>query len=231
MAELEDLQNTTNLAGDVRDILGLKLWQNVKSSVDVSEKISVLTDFIVDSYGIFFNQEDKIGDEAFSLELLTSLTDNDFETTDEIINSIININQVVEEEDFIDDDIKVNIKTILVYMLELLQDEPQETNQIGKYSSLQGTFRPLNESKYVGDSNPKFKSKLELKMMTFCDKSPLVTKWSYERIVIPYTDKTRNNSRHNYYTDCKVTMKTKTGFKTFLVELSLRKKLLHRKIQ
>jgi len=131
MAELEDLQNTTNLAGDVRDILGLKLWQNVKSSVDVSEKISVLTDFIVDSYGIFFNQEDKIGDEAFSLELLTSLTDNDFETTDEIINSIININQVVEEEDFIDDDIKVNIKTILVYMLELLQDEPQETNQIG----------------------------------------------------------------------------------------------------
>ena len=130
MAELEDLQNTTNLAGDVRDILGLKLWQNVKSSVDVSEKISVLTDFIVDSYGIFFNQEDKIGDEAFSLELLTSLTDNDFETTDEIINSIININQVVEEEDFIDDDIKVNIKTILVYMLELLQDEPQETNQI-----------------------------------------------------------------------------------------------------
>ena len=131
MAELEDLQNTTNIAGDVRDILGLKLWQNVKSSVDVSEKISVLTDFIVDSYGIFFNQEDKIGDEAFSLELLTSLTDNDFETTDEIINSIININQVVEEEDFIDDDIKVNIKTILVYMLELLQDEPQETNQIG----------------------------------------------------------------------------------------------------
>lgn len=131
MAELKDLQNTTNLAGDVRDILGLKLWQNVKSSGDVSEKISVLTDFIVDSYGIFFNQEDKIDDEAFSLELLTSLTDSDFETTDEIINSIININQVVEEEDFIDDDIKVNIKTILVYMLELLQDEPQETNQIG----------------------------------------------------------------------------------------------------
>lgn len=131
MAELKDLQNTTNLAGDVRDILGLKLWQNVKSSGDVSEKISVLTDFIVDSYGIFFNQEDKIDDEAFSLELLTSLTDNDFETTDEIINSIININQVVEEEDFIDDDIKVNIKTILVYMLELLQDEPQEINQIG----------------------------------------------------------------------------------------------------
>ena len=131
MAELEDLQNTTNLAGDVRDILGLKLWQNIKSSSNVSEKISILTDFIVDSYGIFFNQEDKIDDEAFSLELLTSLTDNDFETTDEIINSIININQVVEEEDFIDDDIKVNIKTILVYMLELLQDEPQETNQIG----------------------------------------------------------------------------------------------------
>ena len=131
MAELEDLQNTTNIAGDVRDILGLKLWQDIKSSSNVSEKISILTDFIVDSYGIFFNQEDKIDDEAFSLELLTSLTDNDFETTDEIINSIININQVVEEEDFIDDDIKVNIKTILVYMLELLQDEPQETNQIG----------------------------------------------------------------------------------------------------
>ena len=96
----------------------------------------------------------------------------------------------------------------------------------GKYTSLQGTFTPLNIEKYVGDSKPKFKSKLELKMMTFCDKSPLVLKWSYERLSIPYTDRSRNNSRHNYYIDCKVTMKTKTGKKTFLIEVKSKKETI-----
>tara|TARA_A100001011_G_C14308389_1_gene844330 strand:- start:2191 stop:2583 length:393 start_codon:yes stop_codon:yes gene_type:complete len=130
MAELEDLQNTTDLEKDVRDIIGLKKLADIKSKTEVSEKISSLVQFIVDEYGIFFDDkdEDAIEDQVFSLELLVSLSGGEYDTTDEIINSIIRINQVVEEEDFLDDEIVVNIKTILVYMLDLLQDEPEKIN-------------------------------------------------------------------------------------------------------
>ena len=130
MAELEDLQNTTNLEKDVRDIIGIKKLSDIKSKTEVSEKISTLVQFIVDEYGIFFDDkdEDAIEDQVFSLELLVSLSGGEYDTTDEIINSIIRINQVVEEEDFLDDEIVVNIKTILVYMLDLLQDEPEKIN-------------------------------------------------------------------------------------------------------
>ncbi len=130
MAELEDLQNTTDLEKDVRDIIGLKKLADIKSKTEVSEKISSLVQFIVDEYGIFFDDkdEDTIEDQVFSLELLVSLSGGEYDTTDEIINSIIRINQVVEEEDFLDDEIVVNIKTILVYMLDLLQDEPEKIN-------------------------------------------------------------------------------------------------------
>ena len=130
MAELEDLQNTTNLEKDVRDIIGIKKLSDIKSKTEVSEKISTLVQFIVDEYGIFFDDkdEDAIEDQVFSLELLVSLSDGEYDTTDEIIKSIIRINQVVEEEDFLDDEIVVNIKTILVYMLDILQDEPEKVN-------------------------------------------------------------------------------------------------------
>jgi hypothetical protein len=103
---------------------------------------------------------------------------------------------------------------------------PKKLKKSGKYTSLQGTFNPQNPDKYVGESKPKFKSKLELKLMCFCDKSPIVTKWSYERIIIPYTDKSRNNSRHNYYIDCKMTMTTKEGEKTFLIEVKSKKETI-----
>ena len=130
MAELEDLQNTANLEKDVRDIIGIKKLSDIKSKTEVSEKISTLVQFIVDEYGIFFDDkdEDAIEDQVFSLELLVSLSDGEYDTTDEIIKSIIRINQVVEEEDFLDDEIVVNIKTILVYMLDILQDEPEKVN-------------------------------------------------------------------------------------------------------
>ena len=115
MAELEDLQNTTNLEKDVRDIIGIKKLSDIKSKTEVSEKISSLVQFIVDEYGIFFDDkdEDAIEDQVFSLELLVSLSDGEYDTTDEIIKSIIRINQVVEEEDFLDDEIVVNIKMVL----------------------------------------------------------------------------------------------------------------------
>ena len=59
MAELEDLQNTTNLEKDVRDIIGIKKLSDIKSKTEVSEKISTLVQFIVDEYGIFFDDKDE----------------------------------------------------------------------------------------------------------------------------------------------------------------------------
>lgn len=93
----------------------------------------------------------------------------------------------------------------------------------GKYTSAKGTFYPLRSEKYSGYENPKFKSKLEQSMMSWCDKNSSVKSWSYERIIIPYKDKTRNNSNHNYIVDFKIMVKTKTGQKTFLVEVKSKK--------
>lgn len=93
----------------------------------------------------------------------------------------------------------------------------------GKYNSLQGKFTPLHPDKFKGDVFPHYKSKLELKMMTLLDKSPSVESWNYERIVIPYLDKTRHGTKHNYYMDFKVVMKTNEGPKTFLIEVKSKK--------
>ena len=101
----------------------------------------------------------------------------------------------------------------------------KKNTKSGKYNSLKGNFRPLNKEKYVGESPPMFKSKLEQKMMYLLDKSPHVISWSYERIIIPYVDITSNRKR-NYYMDFKVVMDTKNGPKTFLIEVKSKKETI-----
>jgi len=102
----------------------------------------------------------------------------------------------------------------------------KKNKKCGKYNALKGTFYPLHKDKYLGESNPKFKSKLEQKAMMLCDKSQHVLSWSYERVVIPYQDKTRKNSRHNYYIDLKITMRTSQGPKIFLIEVKSKKETI-----
>lgn len=104
----------------------------------------------------------------------------------------------------------------------------KKISKSGKYQSLKGKFYPLNKEKYTGEGTPEFKSKLEQKLMYLCDKSPYVISWSYERIVIPYMDKTRTTktgqpTKHNYYMDFKITMKSTSGPKTFLIEVKSEK--------
>ena len=96
----------------------------------------------------------------------------------------------------------------------------------GKYSSAKGTFYPLHKEKFQGESDPKFKSRLEQKMMVWLDKSPHVLKWNYERVIIPYIDKTRGNSTHNYYMDFKTVLNTKNGPKTFIIEVKSHKETI-----
>jgi hypothetical protein len=99
----------------------------------------------------------------------------------------------------------------------------------GKYNSLCGTFNPLNESKYTGSDNPKFKSKLEFMAMTFMDKSPHVLKWSYETVAIPYIDPTKKNRegrygrKRKYYIDLIADIKTKNGIKKVWIEVKSKK--------
>ena len=89
----------------------------------------------------------------------------------------------------------------------------------GKYNCVAGTYYPINPDKYTGDADPRYKSRLEHKFMSFCDRNSIILKWSYERIIIPYVDESRNNTRHNYYIDFKILMSTASGPKTFLVEI------------
>ena len=65
----------------------------------------------------------------------------------------------------------------------------------------QGSFRPRNPSKYLGDpTNVIYRSHWELKLMSYLDKHPHVTKWCSEEIVIPY--KSPIDGRwHRYFPD------------------------------
>lgn len=105
----------------------------------------------------------------------------------------------------------------------------KQLTKSGKYQSYRGTFIPANKTKFVGESNPKFKSRLEQLFMAYCDKSPSVIKWSYERILIPYIDRSRHNTQHTYFMDFKVTMNTKSGPKIFLVEIKSHKETIEPK--
>jgi hypothetical protein len=53
-----------------------------------------------------------------------------------------------------------------------------------KYSN--GTFTPSNPDKYVGPSEPRYRSSWELTFMRFVDKHPSVVSWASEPIKIPY---------------------------------------------
>lgn len=128
MPEIEELQDSLDIEKKVRNIIGLKGWSEFKQADSTSEQIGVLTTFITDSYSFFFENEETMEELAYSIELLTSFDDDDYELTDNVIKSILGIDAIVEKEKDIDEEIKVNIKTLLVYMLEILQNEPPQEN-------------------------------------------------------------------------------------------------------
>ncbi len=78
---------------------------------------------------------------------------------------------------------------------------PNRKSSNGKYRSISGLYIPLNPSKYLGNKQPKFKSLLEYRLMCYLDKSPAVISWSYEKLVIPYIDKSSAGKQRKYYID------------------------------
>ena len=64
----------------------------------------------------------------------------------------------------------------------------------------QGFYTPLNLNKCQNTRPLNFKSKLELKLMGYFDRTPNVVKWSYESVLIPYISPL-DGCGHTYHTD------------------------------
>lgn len=82
-----------------------------------------------------------------------------------------------------------------------------------------GFFTPRNPEKYVGDIKTiVFRSLWERKTMQWIDESPATIHWSSEELKIPYFDPVRQRIRI-YYPDFLTKVQTKTGIKTFILEI------------
>ena len=65
----------------------------------------------------------------------------------------------------------------------------------------QGRFKPHNAQKYMGDpTNIVYRSGWELKLFTYLDKHPSVTKWGSEEFFIPYISPI-DGKWHRYFPD------------------------------
>ena len=56
----------------------------------------------------------------------------------------------------------------------------------------QGNYSVINRQKFVGKTDPFFRSSWELAFMRMCDNHPNITKWASENVMIQYTDKNGN---------------------------------------
>jgi hypothetical protein len=68
----------------------------------------------------------------------------------------------------------------------------------------QGTFNPLNVSKYKGSWPIIYRSKLELNVFRWLDSNSKVITWGSESVVIPYyspLDNSYNKKLHRYFVD------------------------------
>ena len=87
------------------------------------------------------------------------------------------------------------------------------------YKTYKGKYIPKNPEKYVGDiTNIVYRSSWERRLIKFLDENPSVLKWGSEEAVIPYVSPV-DNKIHRYFTDAYAKIKTKTGIKTYLIEV------------
>lgn len=84
----------------------------------------------------------------------------------------------------------------------------------------QGIFKPQNPNKYRGNVNLiTYRSRWELKCMTYFDRNPNILEWSSEEDIIPYVSPL-DNRYHRYFVDFRVKVKDRNGnIKTLLIEV------------
>jgi len=84
---------------------------------------------------------------------------------------------------------------------------------------IQGLYTPINKNKYMGSTNPVYRSALERDFFLFFDKNSNVTAWVSEGIVIPYYNDI-DHKVHNYYVDLIAAIKDQSGnIQKYLIEL------------
>jgi len=88
-----------------------------------------------------------------------------------------------------------------------------------KYKQFQqGIYKPVNATKYVGVSLPKYRSSYELKFFRWCDNNANVVKWGSESISIPYMSPV-DNRVHHYYPDNIVQIREGDIVKNYIIEI------------
>lgn len=83
----------------------------------------------------------------------------------------------------------------------------------------QGIFRPANKEKYMGSSDPIYRSGWELKFFRWADMNSNVLFWGSENIIVPYISPL-DGKVHRYFVDNFIVFKDKDGNKRkFLIEI------------
>ena len=83
-----------------------------------------------------------------------------------------------------------------------------------------GKFKPVNTSKYHGDSTKvTYRSLWELRFMKWCDTTSSVLKWNSEEVIVPYISPI-DNRWHRYFVDFLVQTRDQHGkVSTSLIEV------------
>lgn len=88
----------------------------------------------------------------------------------------------------------------------------------------QGTFKPLNPHKYIGDANAiTYRSSWEFKAMHYFDSHPHIVRWSSEEHIIPYFDPVTRKKRR-YFPDFLIQVRKPDGkIENILIEVKPKK--------
>lgn len=90
----------------------------------------------------------------------------------------------------------------------------------------QGIFKPTNTSKYIGNSDPIYRSGWELKFFRWADLNENIIAWGSENIIIPYISPL-DGKVHRYFVDNFIIFKNKEGKKNkFLIEIKPSKQVV-----
>ena len=80
----------------------------------------------------------------------------------------------------------------------------------------QGIYRPINTEKYLGKTNPVYRSGWELKFFRWADTNPNILAWGSENIIVPYINPL-DQKVHRYFVDNFIVFKDKDGNKQKLL--------------
>jgi len=87
-------------------------------------------------------------------------------------------------------------------------------------ATYKGYFKPKNPQKYKGDpTNIVYRSRWELKFMSYVDNHDDIISWSSEEVIVPYISPV-DGKRHRYFPDFLITKINNEGKKeTLMIEI------------